>query len=42
MMAEVDSNLIKESDNRDYHADMLAENARNRKRKALAANRRRK
>ena len=42
MMAEVDFNLIKESDNRDYHADMLAENARNRKRKALAANRRRK
>jgi hypothetical protein len=42
VMAEVDFQLIKDSDNRDYHADLLAEAARNRKRKAMAANRRRK
>lgn len=41
-MEEVDLKLMKESDTRDYHADIIAETARNKKRKAMAANRRKK
>lgn len=41
-MQEIDVELHKSSDNRDYQADMIAETARNKKRKAMAANRRRK
>ena len=41
-MAEVDVDLHHASDMRDYHADVIAETARNKKRKTMAANRRKK
>lgn len=41
-IAEVDIDLHHASDDRDYHADVIAETARNKKRKTMAANRRKK
>lgn len=39
---EVDVEITYSSDKRDYHADMIAEEARNKKRKAMAMNRRKR
>lgn len=42
MMSEIDVKLSKEADERDAQADLIAETARNKKRKQMAANRRRR
>ena len=41
-LAEIDVQLLKDADNRDYHADLIAETARNKKRKTMAASRRKR
>jgi len=41
-MGEVDIALLESSDLRDYHADVIAETDRTKKRKSMAANRRKK